>query len=50
VDDYDVIVIGSRFGGSGSAPRLTEKGYRIGVLEAGRRRGRVSLTLGGASG
>ena len=33
--DYDVIVIGSGFGGSVSALRLTEKGYRVGVLEAG---------------
>ena len=36
-DDYDVLVIGSGFGGSVSALRLTEKGYRVGVLEAGRR-------------
>jgi cholesterol oxidase len=35
--DYDVIVIGSGFGGSVSALRLSEKGYRVGVLEAGRR-------------
>ncbi|MEV0111055.1 GMC family oxidoreductase [Nocardia sp. NPDC050799] len=35
--DYDVLVIGSGFGGSVSALRLTEKGYRVGVLEAGRR-------------
>jgi cholesterol oxidase len=35
--DYDVVVIGSGFGGSASALRLTEKGYRVGVLEAGRR-------------
>ncbi|WP_027344960.1 GMC oxidoreductase [Hamadaea tsunoensis] len=35
--DYDVIVIGSGFGGSVSALRLTEKGYRVGVLECGRR-------------
>ena len=35
--DYDVIVIGSGFGGSVSALRLTEKGYRVGVLESGRR-------------
>ncbi|HWU23170.1 MAG TPA: GMC family oxidoreductase N-terminal domain-containing protein, partial [Nocardioides sp.] len=35
--DYDVIVIGSGFGGSVSTLRLTEKGYRVGVLEAGRR-------------
>ncbi|GGW30164.1 cholesterol oxidase [Streptomyces lucensis JCM 4490] len=41
--DYDVIVIGSGFGGSVSALRLTEKGYRVGVLEAGRRFTRDSL-------
>jgi cholesterol oxidase len=35
--DYDVLVVGSGFGGSVSALRLTEKGYRVGVLEAGRR-------------
>lgn len=35
--DYDVIVVGSGFGGAVSALRLTEKGYRVGVLEAGRR-------------
>ncbi|MBW3662367.1 MAG: GMC family oxidoreductase [Actinobacteria bacterium] len=34
---YDVIVVGSGFGGSVSALRLTEKGYRVGVMEAGRR-------------
>ncbi|MEV0153605.1 GMC family oxidoreductase [Micromonospora sp. NPDC050686] len=34
---YDVLVIGSGFGGSVSALRLAEKGYRVGVLEAGRR-------------
>ena len=36
-DDFDVLVIGSGFGGSVTALRLTEKGYRVGVLEAGRR-------------
>ncbi|MGV0633802.1 GMC family oxidoreductase [Mycolicibacillus trivialis] len=35
--DYDVAVIGSGFGGSVAALRLTEKGYRVGVFEAGRR-------------
>jgi cholesterol oxidase len=34
---YDVLIIGSGFGGSVSALRLTEKGYRVGVLEAGAR-------------
>jgi cholesterol oxidase len=37
VVDYDVVIVGSGFGGSVSALRLTEKGYRVGVLEAGRR-------------
>src|SRR3954463_8891540 len=37
VTGYDVVVVGSGFGGSVSALRLTEKGYRVGVLEAGRR-------------
>ncbi|KUF17725.1 GMC family oxidoreductase [Streptomyces silvensis] len=41
--DYDVLVIGSGFGGSVSALRLTEKGYRVGVLEAGRRFTRAEL-------
>jgi cholesterol oxidase len=35
--DYDWIVIGSGFGGSVSALRLAEKGYRVGILECGRR-------------
>ena len=35
--DYDVAIIGSGFGGSVSALRLTEKGYKVAVLEAGRR-------------
>ncbi|MFI6522346.1 FAD-dependent oxidoreductase [Spirillospora sp. NPDC050679] len=35
--DYDVLVVGSGFGGSVSALRLTEKGYKVGVIEAGRR-------------
>jgi cholesterol oxidase len=35
--DADVIVIGSGFGGSVSALRLVEKGYRVLVVEAGRR-------------
>ena len=35
--DYDILIIGSGFGGSVSALRLTEKGYRVAVLEAGER-------------
>jgi cholesterol oxidase len=35
--DFDWLVIGSGFGGSVSALRLVEKGYRVGVLECGRR-------------
>lgn len=35
--DYDVLIIGSGFGGSVSALRLVEKGYKVGVVEAGRR-------------
>ncbi len=35
--DFDVVIIGSGFGGSVAALRLTEKGYKVAVLEAGRR-------------
>ncbi|MGZ4836763.1 MAG: NAD(P)-binding protein, partial [Terriglobales bacterium] len=35
--DFDFIVIGSGFGGSVSAWRLVEKGYRVAVMEMGRR-------------
>jgi cholesterol oxidase len=34
---FDVVVVGSGFGGSVAALRLTEKGYRVLVVEAGRR-------------
>ena len=37
MSDYDVLIIGSGFGGSVTALRATEKGYRVGVLEAGQR-------------
>ena len=35
--DYDWLIVGSGFGGSVSAMRLTAKGYSIGTLECGRR-------------
>ncbi len=35
--DYDFVIIGSGFGGSVSAHRLTEKGYKVAVLEQGQR-------------
>jgi cholesterol oxidase len=35
--DFDFLVVGSGFGGSVSACRLTEKGYRVGVVEMGKR-------------
>lgn len=35
--DYDWIVVGSGFGGSVSALRLAERGYRVAVLETGKR-------------
>jgi cholesterol oxidase len=37
--DFDWIVVGSGFGGSVSAHRLTEKGYRVAVIESGKRYG-----------
>ena len=35
--DYDWLVLGSGFGGSVSALRLAEKGYKVAVIEAGKR-------------
>jgi cholesterol oxidase len=35
--DYDVVIIGSGFGGSVAALRAAEKGHRVGVMESGRR-------------
>lgn len=43
VFDFDFIVIGSGFGGSVAAHRLTEKGYRVGVMEMGCRWTRETL-------
>ena len=37
MEHYDVVVIGSGFGGSVAALRLTERGYRVLVIEAGAR-------------
>ena len=34
---YDYIIIGSGFGGSVSALRLAQKGYKVAVLEQGKR-------------
>ena len=34
--DYDIVIVGSGFGGSVSALRLAEKGWRVAVLEQGR--------------
>ena len=35
--DFDYVIVGSGFGGSVSALRLSEKGYRVAVLEMGKR-------------
>jgi cholesterol oxidase len=33
--DYDYLIIGSGFGGSVSALRLAEKGWRVAIVEQG---------------
>jgi cholesterol oxidase len=47
--DFDFIVIGSGFGGSVSALRLIEKGYRVAVIEMGRRWAPLSFPRSGWS-
>lgn len=47
--DTDVIVIGSGFGGSVAALRLAEKGYRVTVLEQGRRVGPADFAAADSS-
>jgi cholesterol oxidase len=47
--DFDFVVIGSGFGGSVSALRLTEKGYRVAVIEMGRRWAPLSFPRSGWS-
>jgi cholesterol oxidase len=47
--DFDFIVIGSGFGGSVSALRLVEKGYRVAVIEMGRRWAPLSFPRSGWS-
>jgi cholesterol oxidase len=47
--DYDYVIVGSGFGGSVSALRLSEKGYRVAVLEQGRRIQRRDMEKAGRS-
>jgi cholesterol oxidase len=47
--DFDFIVIGSGFGGSVSALRLVEKGYRVAIMEMGRRWAPLSFPRSGWS-
>jgi cholesterol oxidase len=44
--DYDYLIIGSGFGGSVSALRLAEKGWRVAVVEQGRRIGQDDIRRG----
>lgn len=44
--DYDYLIIGSGFGGSVSALRLAEKGWKVGVLEQGKRVGQAEIRAG----
>ena len=36
-EEYDYVIIGSGFGGSVSAMRLSQKGYKVAVIESGKR-------------
>lgn len=47
--DFDVLIIGSGFGGSVPALRLSEKGHRVGVLEQGRRVSDQDMTAANGS-
>jgi len=44
--DYDYLIVGSGFGGSVSALRLAEKGWRVAVIEQGRRIGPTEVEAG----
>ena len=36
-EPFDFVIVGSGFGGSVSAMRLAQKGYKVAVVEAGKR-------------
>ena len=42
-EPYDFVIVGSGFGGSVSAMRLAQKGYRVAVVEAGKRWGQADF-------
>ena len=44
--DYDYLIVGSGFGGAASALRLAEKGWKVGVVEQGRRLTSADLRAG----
>ena len=47
--DFDVVIVGSGFGGSVSALRLAQKGWKVAVLEQGRRFGAEDFLATGTS-